>query len=1303
MKAVTKSLFIPAATTALIFLFFAFLTPGSNQPTETADWENPKMFNLNKELPHATYIPYPDIPSTTRDIKKSSPFYLSLNGKWKFNWVEKPADRPMDFYKDSYDVKSWKEIDVPANWELLGYGFPIYVNSDYEWAGTGNPTPPFIPHDHNPVGSYKRNFTIPAEWKGRRVFIHFGAVKSAFYTWVNGNKVGYSQDSKTPAEWDITRYLRKGENSVALEVYRWSDGSYLECQDFWRISGIERDVFLYSTPMVRIRDFFVHAGLDENYKDGKLSVTAEIVNHNPKLHAGKHNFKMTLLDETGQKIAESEIPVDINKRENISVLLGNRVRQPKKWSAETPNLYQLILQLSGPKGETVELLGCKVGFRNVEIKDGQLLVNGVPILLKGVNRHEHDEYTGHVVSEESMLNDIRLMKQFNINAVRTCHYPNDPRWYELCDQYGLYVIDEANIESHGMGYDEKSLAKNPDWKEAHLDRMMRMVERDKNHPSVIIWSLGNEAGDGINFTAVADWTRQRDKSRPIHYERAGTGPNTDIVCPMYDSIHEIERYAKKKQTRPLILCEYSHSMGNSTGNLRDYWDVIEKYPQLQGGFIWDWVDQGFAQKDEKGVKFWAFGGDFGPKEWPTDKNFCCNGLVCPDRTPHPALWEVKKVYRYIGFKPVDLGAGKISIQNKYDFIPLDFVDIHWELMEGTALLSSGVIPKPGVEPRQTGEFTIKLPKIEAVAGVEYFLNIYAKTIVEQPLVPMGHVAASEQFQMPIGSAPASPTCISSMTGGQVQTPSNKINNKTNQKFLELIIRGEQFSVTFDKSTGLMTGYEADGTPLLHRSPRPDFWRAPTDNDFGNNMDNRCAVWRKAGQEMQLVDFRVKNLDKNAVEVYTLFQLPAVASRYEVKYTVLGTGEVIIYNRLIPGSVVQPEIPRFGMSMELPKEFRDVTWFGRGPHENYCDRKTSAFVGKYKSTVDEMPVPYVSPQENAYRTDTRWVAFLNGEGKGLMVVGLPSIGFSALPYTTEDLTQPSRGSIHPNRLTKRDFVAVHIDYKQMGVGGDDSWGARPHPQYLIPFDSYAYSFVLRPYETRMGDIESAARVSIPLPEPQMELKSGAVHLTAPVDDAVIYYTIDGTTPTSSSKRFTQPIPLDRDIAIHAFAFKKGYISSPVVFNRFEKPIATIDAAKSTWKIVSADSFEPGYEPESIIDGDTGTFWHTPWSASRPQHPHEIIVDLGNVYKMAGVVLHPRIDGSVTGVIKGFELYVSADGKEWGNPTVTGNLDSSAEPRRALFKTPVSGRYIRLKALSSHRGVYTTLAELEVLAIEKLPSL
>jgi beta-galactosidase len=1275
-------------------VFSTFLLQGQT----LYDWENPEMFDQNKEKPHVTYIPYRDIDSAVKNNRKNTPYYKTLTGKWKFHWAKRPADRPEDFYKDYYDVSDWNEIPVPSNWELQGYDIPIYVNSAYEW--TQKPKPPRITHQHNPVGSYKRTFTIPDNWQDRQVFIHLGAVKSAFYIWINGQKVGYSQGSKTPAEWDITQFLKSGENSVSLEVYRWSDGSYLECQDFWRLSGIERDVFLYSPPRFRIRDFFVHPTLDAQYNNGNIAVELEFQNHFPKLRSGKYTIKMTLLDNEGNTAAETEDEVVPDKKERISAVLAANVTAPKKWTAETPNLYTLILQLADHKRNTTEIMGCKIGFRSVEIKNGQLLVNGKAVYLKGVNRHEHDEHTGHVVSEESMLEDIRLMKQFNINAVRTCHYPDDPRWYELCDQYGLYLVDEANIESHGMGYGEKSLAKAPDWKEAHLDRTIRMVERDKNHPSIIIWSLGNEAGDGINFTATSNWIRKRDPSRPVHYERAGQGPNTDIVCPMYAGIHYLERYAKKKQERPLILCEYAHSMGNSTGNLQDYWDTIEKYSHLQGGFIWDWVDQGLAKTDQNGIKFWAFGGDYGPKDVPSDVNFCCNGLVNPDRTLHPGIWEVKKVYQNIGFKPVDLATGKIKIVNKYAFINPEHLDIYWEIRSDAALVAKGVLNGRQIKelaPGRSMDLQLEFPHIEPIPGAEYFLNLQARTNRPQPLIPAGHIEATEQMKMPITAQPK----YKKLSELPKLTVISSIDKESQKSFVR--IEGNQFDVTFDKTTGSLTGYSYKTKSLLHRAPEPDFWRAPTDNDFGNGMQERCAVWRNAGKNRKLVHFSLRRHNSKVVEVHTRYRLSDIDSRYSVTYIVLGTGEITVHTRLTPGTKEQPELPRYGVSMQIPLRYANVKYFGRGPHENYIDRNTSAHVGKYESTVEEQYFSYISPQENGYKTDTRWLTLLDENGTGVQISGNPLLGFSALRYTNEDLTQPSRGSVHTNELKKQDFIALHIDYKQMGVGGDNSWGARPHPQYSLPFKEYSFSYCLRPYETTMGEPSTLHRSKTQLPEPDVLMtKDGTIRISTGVPQAELYYTVDGRTPTKHSKQYTEPIEVKKETTIKAITVREGYLSSHHVVKHFEKPIQTIDIDKSGWKVSYADSFEKNYEADNIIDSDLHTIWHTPWSQGRPPHPHEVQVDLGARYELTGIILYPRQDGSVTGVIKEYQLYLSTDGRNWGNPVITGTLGSSYESKKLRFKRNHNARYLKLKALSAYRGPYTSLAELEVLAVGQVNS-
>jgi len=1024
--------------------------PQSQKGPRGDEWEDPKVFGVGKEEPRATFIPFPDAAAALKNDFRNSPFSQSLNGTWKFKWVERPADRPLDFWKPGYDVSGWKDIAVPSNWELQGYGIPIYVNSSYEWVKPpAQPDPPRVPHDYNPVGSYKRTFTVPDSWQNMRVLVHFGAVKSAFYAWVNGRYLGYSEDSKTPAEWDITPYLKKGPNDISLEVYRWTDGSYLECQDFWRISGIERDVHLVAAPKVRIRDFWARASLTDDFRDGLLDVEVELANRNVGYLGGKYTVELALRGPNGEALSSASQTVAVGGKEKTRLLLAAKVANPWKWSAETPNLYPLVLTLKEPGGRTSEAVSARIGFRRVEIVDGRLHVNGAAVLLKGTNRHEHDPVTAHVISEESMRRDIALMKQFNINAVRTCHYPNDPRWYELCDEFGIYLIDEANIESHGMGYGERSLAKNPDWAGAHLDRTVRMVERDKNHPSVIIWSLGNEAGDGVNFEATSAWIHQRDPSRPVHYERAGERPHTDIVCPMYARIETLEAYGLRHQARPLILCEYTHAMGNSNGNLQDYWDVIEKYPHLQGAFVWDWVDQGFAAKNEKGESYWAYGGDYGPPGTPSDDNFCCNGLVGPDRTPHPALWEIKKVYQYVKVKQAASGGRPaIAVTNAYDFTNLDRFDIRWEVMaDGTQRIAGGEIRNPDLAPGETKIFPLDFDAA-VKAGSEAFLNVAVITTQDEPLLPRGHVVAAEQFPLGIVRPAAAPNApqLSKLTLTQDNDRAS--------------IQGEKFTAVFDKKSGLLVSYEYAGTPLLRTGPEPNFWRAPTDNDFGNRLPVRTAVWRKAGDNRTLERFNVQQADSSTVHVEARYALRDVQAEYAVAYLVRGDGRIVVDVRLSPAARNLPEIPRVGMKLTLPPAFSSIRWFGRGPHENYIDRRTSAFVGLYSASLAEMTVPYVSIQEYGNRTDCRWVALTNEDGAGLLAVGLPRLDFSALPYTAEDLTQDKRGDKHPLDIAKRDFVSLSLDYGQMGVGGDDSWGAQTHPQYQLRPREYVYRFMIR---------------------------------------------------------------------------------------------------------------------------------------------------------------------------------------------------------------------------------------------------
>ena len=1019
---------------------------------EVFDWENPAVVGRNKEPAHCTYIPYANVQTALKNKRARSPYYKSLNGFWKFNWVRKPADRPVEFYRDEYDVSQWEEIKVPGNWELQGYGIPIYTDEEYPFPAN----PPHIPHDYNPVGSFRRGFAVPDDWKGRQVFLHFGGVKSAMYVWVNGKEVGYSQGSKTPAEFNLTRYLRDGENTLAVEVYRWSDGAYLEGQDYWKISGIEREVFLFSTPSVMVRDYFVLGDLDESYTDGKLMVTVKIRNYTSETPEN-YSLRMELFDADNQPVFEAPLSEDVRFEgsNEADVRFERTIENPAKWSAETPNLYSVVLSLLDDSGQTIEVVGCKTGFRKVEIKGGQLLVNGLPIMIKGVNRHEHEPETGRVVSEEYMMKDIRLMKQFNINAVRTSHYPNVPRWYELCDRYGLYVVDEANIESHGMGFHpDRTLANKPEWKEAHMERTIRMVERDKNHPSIIIWSLGNEAGDGVNFESTYAWIKKRDFSRPVQYEPAGINPHTDIVCPMYKQIQHLEEFLSRGlDNRPLILCEYAHAMGNSVGNLQDYWDYFEKHRELQGGFIWDWVDQGLLKKNEKGEEFWAYGGDFGPPGTPSDRNFLINGLVFPDRKLHPHIWEVKKVYQNIKVLPVDLEAGKVEVLNRYDFTDLNIFEATWTVMADDREIAAGKLLPLDIPPHHSCLFTLPFPEIRPDPGVEYFLKISFILRAETPLLPAGHEVAWDQLKLPLFlPAPKADT---------KKFP--KLSLKEREQDIE--IKGGDFSLTFSKKSGEISSFVFKDTPLIQGGPLPNFWRAPTDNDFGWNMPQRLKIWKEASARRTVDKVIAGRLSSREIRVEVESTVPAGESKCFTTFRVLGSGDIIVNHRFVPSPSDLPEMPRFGMKMTLPPEFENVTWYGRGPHENYWDRKTGAAVGVYSGKVMDLYHPYIRPQENGNRTDVRWLAVTNDQGLGLLAVGMPLLSFSAHHFIDEDFDPGlEKRQRHTYHLQKRDLTTLSLDYKQMGVGGDTSWGerARPHPEYRLPAKEYSYCFRLRPF-------------------------------------------------------------------------------------------------------------------------------------------------------------------------------------------------------------------------------------------------
>lgn len=1045
-----------------IFIFFVFLVITFQAKSQSLDWENPQMFDQNKEAPHATFIPFKDEVAAIAKGRKASVYYKSLNGIWKFNWVRKPEDRPFNFYEESYDVSKWGNIPVPSNWELEGYGVPIYVNHQYEFADYKAPVseeiefveriypknPGKVPHDYNPVGSYRRTFTVPDSWDGRRVFIQFGAVKSAFYLWVNGEKVGYSQGSKTPAEWDITDFLREGENILAVEVYRWSDGSYLECQDFWRISGIERDVFIYSAPQVRIRDFFVKADLDENYENGLFALEVDLNNPVEKQKSGDYLVEYKLIDDFGKTVISDSKEAKLNRKSSLKIDFEKNVPLPEKWTAETPDLYTLLITLKNKNQEVAEVVTCKVGFRKVEIIDGVFKINGMTVLIKGVNRHEHDQYKGHVISEEAMIKEIRLLKQFNFNAVRTSHYPHDERFYELCDEFGLYVTDEANIESHGMYYGKYSLAKNEEWMDAHVDRNIRMVERDKNHPSVIVWSMGNEAGDGVNFTETYKRIKERDSSRPIHYERAIMGDNTDIYCPQYPGVNLLENYASQKQSKPFISSEYSHAMGNSNGNLMDLWKVFyrEENHQLQGGYIWDWIDQAIVKEDESGNEFWAYGGDYG-EGMPTDDNFLCNGVISADYTPHPALWEVKYAYQYIWFYDEDLENGKMRIRNLHDFIGLEDFEIKWTISAGGIEKAVGIFPDLEIAPHQSRTIELDLPAIEIEPGLEYFIDFSVTLKESQPFKVRGFEVAHEQFKLS-WSVPA-------LTKSP-DYPSLSLKNE-----IDLKVTGENFNVTFDKISGTISSYEINGYELIQKGPQLNFWRPPNDNDKGSNMIGRLGIWREASIGQELVEIEAVQTSGNSVRVTSNFSLAPVKGSQTIVYTLYGNGKIEVQSDLELEENL-PDLPRFGMRWELPVNFDNLTYLGRGPHENYIDRNSSAFVGLYEGKVADQYFNYVRPQENGYKTDVRWFELRNENGIGIKICGEEILGFSVLHNPIEDFDQETHADFrHINDIVKRDGVFVTTDLKMMGVAGDNSWGARPYEEYTLPAKGYSFKFTIEP--------------------------------------------------------------------------------------------------------------------------------------------------------------------------------------------------------------------------------------------------
>ncbi|MHB1317118.1 MAG: beta-galactosidase, LacZ type [Anaerolineae bacterium] len=1022
------------------------------------DWENPEIVGINREPMHVTSVPYPALELAREGEVSRSPWVQSLNGEWRFHWAPNPDEAPEAFHLPESDDSTWDLIPVPSNWQMKGYGYPQYVNVQYPFPPDEMPR---VPHDSNEVGSYRVSFELPASWEGQRVTVVFGGVESAFYVWLNGQQVGYSQDSRLPAEFDLTPYLKSGSNVLAARVYRWSDGTYLEDQDHWRLAGIYRDVYLCAMPRLHMRDFNVQTPLSADYVDGALDLTVAV--ENTGLEERKVALWARLYDATGVQVLH--VPLS----EAMTLAAGTEgtvagswpVSGPDKWTAETPHLYRLVLELIDDAGVLIEAQGAWIGFRSVEIREGKLFINGVPVLLLGANRHDHDPVDGKAVSREAMLTDILLMKRYNLNAVRTSHYPNDPYWLDLCDRYGLYVIDEANLESHGV-WEKPSC--DPAWRHAFLERAVRMVGRDRNHPSVICWSLGNESGHGPNHAAMADWIHANDPSRFVHYESAGREPYVDVVSTMYPTVERIiEMATVPDDPRPVMMCEFAHAMGNSCGNLREYIDAIRDTARLIGGFIWDWIDQGITKVDEKGKTYFAYGGDFG--DVPNDHNFCINGLIGPDRIPHPALLEYKYLIQPVVVEAVDLEAGELRIVNRYDFDTLANLDIAWTLEEDGIAIQSGLVAPLEIGPGQSQQIALDIEPPELLPGAEYWLNLTFSLHKGTGWAEAGHLVAWEQFRMPWEAAP------------RIERVADMGHLAVREDPKTITITGDTFAVAFDRDAGEMSSFQIRGKELLDRGPRLNLWRATTDNDRGRHRAEPVAeTWVRAGLDRlrHLVrEVSAELVTENIARVTIREWLSApettfgFASRQE--YTIYGSGDVVIDVTFDP-SVRHGVLPRLGLQMRLAAGLETMTWFGRGPQESYIDRLAGASVGRYTGTVDEQCVPYVMPQENGNKTDVRWVALTDQNGFGLLAAGQPYLEVGAHHYTTENLTR----ALHTNELEWEPEVTLNLDYRQMGLGGA-SCGPATRQEYVLNIAPTRFQVRLRGLDGQTPPEELARQI------------------------------------------------------------------------------------------------------------------------------------------------------------------------------------------------------------------------------------
>lgn len=1030
-------------TIANVSLCLAMLSMSSGALAQSESrWQNVNINQQNREPRRANFFAFENLEKAQSFDKKKSANYLSMEGMWKFNFVKDHNKRPANFFALKYDDSQWKDFPVPGLFELNGYGDATYKNIGYAWATQFDPNPPYISELNNYTGSYRRTFELPKDWKGKDVYFHVGSATSNLTLWVNGKYVGYSEDSKVAAEFNISKYLKPGKNLIAMQVMRWCDGSYFEDQDFWRFTGIAREVYLYARPKLHAADIRLNAALENNYQDG-------VLNYKVSLKGGKTDVAITLCDKDGKQIAQATGAQGIIKVPKVNA-----------WTAETPYLYKAYITLKNKQG-AAEVIPQKVGFRNVEIKNAQLLVNGQPVLVKGADRHEMDPDGGYVVSLERMIQDIKIMKQLNINAVRTSHYPCDPRWYDLCDEYGIYITAEANLESHGMGYEEKSLAKFPEYIVPHIERNEGNVKPLINHPSVIVWSLGNECGYGVNFEKAYDWVKACDKTRPAQYERGGYDSKTDIYCPMYIGYEESESYCKSNGTKPYIQCEYAHAMGNSEGGFKEYWDLIRKYPKYQGGYIWDFVDQGLRDKSPiTGKEIFTYGGDYG--RYPgSDYNFNCNGIIAPNRRLNPHAYEIQYVLQNVWIKDFDAENGSFNVYNENFFKNIDDLSLTATLFANGVKLTTVAIPDTkGIAPQAT-----KLVKSEALksaiekaeaehATEEITINFAFASDGSQPLVDKGQVMARQQI------------VLNGYEFDKVDAPANtgsKIEVEETNNYVK--VSAERMSVTIGKKTGMIDYLDVDGEPMLkfRESMTPEFWRAPTDNDYGASLQKKMRVWKNPQMNLKSFD---KSESKDSVVLTANFEMPEVKAELMLRYRINAAGEVAVTEKMTTDKEAKvADLFRYGMQLQMPASFSKLEYYGRGPEENYIDRHSSSFIGKYEANVKDEYYPYVRPQESGNHTDIRYFSIFNPTtGKGITFEGYAPMECSAIPYLVEDLDagieKEHAWGQHSGDLVEKGLVQLHIQQRQFGLGCIDSWGASPMEKYRMHYQDRCFSFVIK---------------------------------------------------------------------------------------------------------------------------------------------------------------------------------------------------------------------------------------------------